>query len=197
MLPDFMTQKRERFKNLNHGFTSESQRGTILSRIQTFRLHEGDRWTIFRDDGSQETMRLEKLETLIELSRKDIHENGEFAINNALYKSHKDLRKSQKQLLYRRLNEVTEAAGNTVDAQGGPITAETLLQCWETMDFSFDEKGNWCQPTMIFNPVQSQRVAEAFEQLETDPDLKSKLDDLIRRKREEWNVREANRKLVD
>ena len=197
MLPDFTSLKRERLQNENHDLSKRIEQGTPLSKIRSFRIHEGDRWTIFREDGSRETSTPKRHESLVEMSRKDVHNKGEQAIQEAFSKIQADIKKSKMRLFYQTLDETIEESGNSFDARGNPVSAEMILQMWEGMELSFDEWRNWLKPSIICNPVQTQRLKAEMNRFETDPNLKAKLNDLIQRKREEWNVREANRKLAD
>lgn len=105
-------------------------------------------------------------------------------------------RKKTKSLL-NAVSEVTDEVGNAVDAGGQPLSAELILKVWETMRFNFDEDGKPNMPTLVFNPIQEERVKEAFRRIETEPELRKKRDEIINRHRLDWYDRESNRKLVD
>jgi hypothetical protein len=83
------------------------------------------------------------------------------------------------------------------DAGGRPISAELIFETWESMDFSFDEKGNWQRPTLVINPIQAPRLTKELKRMETEPDLIERFEELLAQKKRDWDDREANRKLVD
>ena len=68
---------------------------------------------------------------------------------------------------------------------------------WESMDFSFDEAGNWQRPIMVINPIQVPRVKKELLRLESEPCLIRRFDELLAKKKRDWDDREASRKLVD
>ena len=65
---------------------------------------------------------------------------------------------------------------------------------------SFDDQGNWNEPDFWQerpNPAMLKTIEAVRKRFEAEPELKSQLDALLIRKREAFNDREANRKLVD
>ena len=49
---------------------------------------------------------------------------------------------------------------------------------------------------MIMAPGSRENIQEMIQQMENSPALKKKFDEIILKKREEWNARKANRSLV-
>jgi hypothetical protein len=100
-------------------------------------------------------------------------------------------------MLFSTLHKSVEEVGNTLDAKGQPLTAEMILKMWETMLINFDEQGNPQMPTLVFNPIQEERVKEQFRRLETEPELIKRKQEIMNRQKLDWYDRESNRKLVD
>lgn len=92
--------------------------------------------------------------------------------------------------------QIDAGAGVTVDAQGQPISAELILRALAGMfiDFGRDGRPRW--PQFHVNPKHADAAARVYTELETDKELRRRMDALIEKKREEWRAREASRSLV-
>jgi hypothetical protein len=199
MLPDFLELKKE-LSNLREGNLRSNFRDPALQKIATFQIHEGDRFTLLREDGSKETKKLRKVRKKITIKLKDVQNRGEKAIVDVFADAMQEIEEATKTLLENTLKADTEAYGTAFDAGGRRFTAELYLEALEDVMFTFDAQGNW-EPGEIWqrhpNPIMAQQIKKELDRFNTEPALKKKLDALIKRKRKEWDVREANRKLVD
>lgn len=200
MLPDFLELKKE-LSNLREGnLRSSFFRDPVLLKIAAFQIHEGDRFTLLREDGTKETKKLKKVGKKITIKLKDVQARGEKAIVEVFADAIKEIEEASKTLLENTLKTGTEAYGTAFDAGGRPFTAELYLEALENVMLTFDAQGNWEQGEMWQrhpNPIMAQQIRKELDRFNTEPALKKKLNALIKRKRKEWNVREANRKLVD
>jgi len=103
---------------------------------------------------------------------------------------------SQQRTLFSQLSELTERAGQTVDA-GGKLTWEAWMQTLEKLDLQFDERGDWVAPTLVIHPNQQADLERVFQEASTDLRKQQQLEELLQRRRRELYAKEANRKLVD
>jgi hypothetical protein len=89
-----------------------------------------------------------------------------------------------------QLTRVSTAAGTAVDAQGVPLSWTLILQSWEKIEIDFDENGK---------PKLGMVVApETYKQLMNLPFTEKDhlaLNDLLKRKKLEFNARQRSRKL--
>lgn len=198
MLPDFLNIKRELSLIRYESISSNLFGDPVLSKIRTYRQHEGNRFTIFREDGTQSTSDQREIRSeLVTFDLKDIQARGERAIFESLAPARQQVATAGRRLFSERLKEEPIPATH---AKGRPFTAELYLEMLETVVLEFDEEGNrkdldfWQEHP---NPQLLARVESEKKRFESEPDLQEKLDALIARKRQEWNDREANRKLVD
>lgn len=198
MLPDFLKIKRELSEVRYSEISSNLFGDPVLSKIRKYRQHEGNRFTIFREDGTQSTSDQRAIRSeLITFDLKDIQKRGERAIWESFATAHQQIAIASRKLVSERLMEEPIPA---TDAKGRPFTAELYLEMLETVYFTFDEAGNWNELDFWQerpNPQFLARVESEKKRFESEPDLREKLEALIARKRQEWNDREANRKLVD
>ncbi len=198
MLPDFLNVKQALSEARSAEVSGNVFGDPVLSKVRSYRQHEGDRFTIFREDGSQATsdQSLIRSEPII-LDLKDIQARGEQAIYESIATARQQMSVSGKRLF---AEKIEEEPINRMDAGGRRFTAELYLELLETLFVGFDEDGNmneidfWQEHP---NPQLLANIEAEKKRFDNEPLLRAKLDALISRKRQEWNDREANRKLVD
>jgi len=193
MLPDFLTLKIELAKEQAYAITHSRSGEPLLSQIANYLHHEGRGFILRREDGSEEKLDYRPMSGGIEIDLKDIQQKGEVAIDEALRPANKEINEAQRKALFETLNRTVPS----LDAGGRPLSAELILEMWESMDFSFDEAGTWQRPTMVINPIQAPRVRKELARLESEQSLVRRFEELLAQKKRDWDDREANRKLVD
>jgi hypothetical protein len=198
MLPDFKKVKKELSASRATELSSNLFADPVLSKIRHYRQHEGDRFTIFRDDGSHTTSSQKLMRSeLITFEAQEIQARGERVIYESIEKARSEIAIQGRRLVSEKLEEEPVPK---VDAGGRPFTAELYLESLEAMELQFDRDGTWKEPDVwqeFPNPRMKVRIEQETERFDREPDLKQRLDSLLSRKRQEFNDREANRKLVD
>jgi hypothetical protein len=85
-----------------------------------------------------------------------------------------------------------DAAGTATDAGGNPFSFELYLEGLNRIELQFDSDGNPKMPTLVMHPS----MAERLRSLPPITSAQQKaLDELIERKRTEFNARRRHRKL--
>lgn len=198
MLPDYPETKRELFKQIEAQAHSGVEHDPLLSQIRRFKIHEGRVVRIAREDGSVDELRFDDpILAKATFKIEDVRRLGERSVFAAVEKLGADLHEGMAKRLFQTITKAAESVGNVRDAKGAPITAESILEMLDKMEMSFDENGAWNRPTIITGPGLAEPAKAAYLQLEEDPSLRVRRDAIVNRKREEWRVREARRKLVD
>ena len=88
-----------------------------------------------------------------------------------------------------RLNMVTAATGNEVNAKGGPLTHELIVELLDKMEINFDDAGN--PQIMLFGGGD---VAKRFASLPPMTEEQERAyEDVLVRKREEFEARRRRR----
>ena len=182
---------------IKHGLQSAARERGVVSEIRESTVHEGDRFTIHREDGSVDTKPFEALEASVELSPDDVQSEDTSRVAAAVDGLAEQLAEKASKKLFETVKESVEAVGNTVDAAGRPFSAELWLDVLEKMELNFEEDGSWRPPTVVLHPTMLSRAQSELSRLDTEADLRDRLGKIIERQRKEWRVREANRKLVD
>jgi hypothetical protein len=94
--------------------------------------------------------------------------------------------------LFEMMRRTSEAAGTATHTGGKPFSFELFLAGLEKIDISFDEEGKPELPTLVVGPELGKQIRAlpppTSEQQKT-------MDDLIEKKRKEYNARRRDRKL--
>jgi hypothetical protein len=93
---------------------------------------------------------------------------------------------------FRYLDRLSEAAGTGTDAKGRPPSHELLFEALEKMDIEFDEEGKAVMPTLIMHPDMAQAL---WKLPPPTPEQNSKFEQMMQRKKQEYNDRRRHRKL--
>ena len=172
-------------------------RAPLVAQVRSVAIHEGKGGSYETEDGDIKETTTKAVSVSVE---RPSASKPSFGFEEALHvmrEAAEGMARKKTKSLLNAVSDVTEEVGNTVDAGGQSLSAELMLKVWETMSFSFDDDGKPQMPTLVFNPVQEERVKEAFRRLETEPALRKRRDEIINRHRLDWYDRESNRKLAD
>lgn len=90
----------------------------------------------------------------------------------------------------RTIIDVTQAVGNSVDAEGRPFTWDLLLDAFERMEIMFDEDGKHRLQIMI--DPKTWRLPQAIERT---PEQEQRFRKIMRRKKEAWDAQQRTRRL--
>jgi len=198
MIPDFPLEKQKLEKLWNHYLEVKHQELLgFLSEIPTYQHHEGHRWQINRQDGSQHESEYQELEAGFSVSFDEVPDLTPEKIRQKLDQVAEEMARQMTQGVLSTIEQAVDAAGNKINAGGKPLSPELFLEILERLELSFDEQGNWLPPTMIVPPDFSAARKEEIKAWESDPVFRAKQEEIVIRQREEWRAREACRKLVD
>ena len=194
MLPDFLKTKEKLEKMLD----SERKKAELLhlgpvADAPKSNIFEGDKVILINAaDGSCEEVEMKQSTSKLEVKSEEVetmtHEMVLDKINHLAEKMAEKVRIS----FYETLSGTAEEAGNTTSLEGEPLTIDVFLEMLEKMHISFDKEGNPSYLTFAASPEVRPALVEIISQAEADP----RYQELMERKKEEWRVRENNRKLV-
>jgi hypothetical protein len=155
--------------------------------------HEGNRLYTLRADGSETESEFaqatgELTVHLAEVPQLTIQER--IAKLDAMAD---DMARQMSERLFGSLDEVLKRSGQSVDQEGQPLSAETILAALELIEMDFDKPP---ELSVVIPPALQEKAAIAFHNLKTDPVLNRRYEDLMARKRLDWRARETARTLV-
>lgn len=197
MLPDFPKIK-EKFKlAINKYLKNLVRQEPLLSQIREQRHFEGNKMTSKTEDGELDNTSYKEISGGYSIKREDVIAKGTMAYIENIQSVAEELKKQQAKLLFDKISEVTKKTGNIVNGKGQPFSFEIFIETMEKIQIDFDEMGKPYLPTLVVSPQLGDKLNEKLPEWESNPEYKKKLDEVIERKRQEWNDRESNRKLVD
>ena len=193
MLPDFPEVRTHMSEILKRRFHQRVAEGTgVLQKMKSRPLHEGNRLEFHRYDSSVDRVEMKPIGSKLQLRLDDFRRKGPEAVLEALDKTAADIAQKQSRFFFKRLDEICDETGQSVDAKGQPLSWDLIIQQLETIDIDFDENGRPILPTFIPTP----RAPVAFAKIEPSDEENERFERLIEDKRAAWRDRESDRRLV-
>lgn len=197
MLPDLPELKREIQRVINQYLQRQVRaRMGVFNDAQRQLIHEGERMRIVRADGTVDESDLQEAKAEMIIKLEDIPTLTFEARTVRLDEMAEDMAKQISENLFKSLHETLDKAGQVVDRNGKPFDAEAFFEAIAAVDMEFDEFGQHQNFQIVIPPAMAEKVQAVFRQIDSDPELKRRHDELIGRKLGEWRAREAARKLV-
>jgi hypothetical protein len=197
MLPDYPSIKRKIKKKFVEAVEKEIQKDPLLSTIKSHHVREGDRLTSSSIDGYSESVEYKTMTAKFEITKEEIINKGPDAIFSKVDELAKEMVKQKSQLIFNKMEEVTERTGQVVDAKSKPLSPQLILEGLEKVAIDFDEYGKPIFPSLVLSHDQYEKIKDKIPKWEADPEFQKKHKELIEKKRQEWIDRENCRKLVD
>ncbi|MBT0663652.1 hypothetical protein KI809_04985 [Geobacter pelophilus] len=197
MLPDFVVLKREINEVLNLFMRRRFQYYcTGIQDIPKEQLFEGTGMSIHRASGDVDKSSFIQNSTEFSISYDEVPGLSLNDVLDKLDKAAKNMSDQVQKTFYLKMNEDLDRMGRTVDQKGKPFTADTILEALKSIHIDFDKDGKHHGLELHTAPQLQDAVRKAFADLEADPDLKRRHEELMIQKREEYRAREASRRLV-
>lgn len=197
MLPDFPKVKArlETMLEYEMELARLSHMG-VFADVPTSVIVEGDNTVIIREDGSVGKVELKEARVEQEIKFAEVEEMTHERVLDKINDAAKEMAEQMVRSAYEELNRITDETGNVISANGKPFSIEMLFEMLEKMDLDFDEAGNPSGAMFVASPKLFPLIIKAISQAEADPETAKRDQALMDQKREEWRVRENNRKLV-
>lgn len=198
MLPDFPDEKAkfmafwERYADL----VREKNLG-FISDIVSYSQPEGGRWQLDRNDGTSSESAYHLVSSKISLKDEEILTLNLADILKKFAELGMEMASQMSSYFYQSLREISTQTGNIVNAHGQPFNKDVFLQSIEAVGLSFDDRGQPLHPAIVMNPHLWESIKDDIAEWETDPEFVRRHEAIIVGKKEEWRVRQSNRKLVD
>ena len=197
MLPDFPRIKHRWLSEWLRNARASLRQGPLMSQINTVHHFEGDALKTTDATGETEESTYKTLTDESRIDCQDLINRGPDYLVARLEEIPEELKRQQSTLVFERIDEITTRTGNVVDAAGQDLTPDLYLRALENIDIDFSEDGDPQLPTLVASPELGERLKAKMREWETDQCYRRKRAELIKRKRQEWRVRESRRKLVD
>jgi hypothetical protein len=197
MLPDFPALKAEVQKIILAKLRQRIDTGDpLLAQIKRFTQHEGAEMRYEQHGGGVVQEGFEKIGAQFEVLITDVPTLVGEKLDAKLEEIAQQIRSQSAKAFFKKMGESCQKAGTSIDAGGKPVSPEMLLEMMSTVQMEFGPDG---KPTLSFviHPDMLPAAKKVGEQIENDPELKRKHEEIIERQREAWAARESNRKLAD
>lgn len=197
MLPDFPKIKGKFEEVINRYLQNLIRQEPLLSQIREERHFEGNKLSSKIENGESYQSSYKKISSKYSIKREDVIAKGPMAIIENIQNIAEEIKKQKAKLLFDKLNEVTDKTGNVVNGKGQPFTFELFIEILEKISIDFDDQGNPYMPMVVVSPEMGAKLKDKLPEWEANLVYKKRFDNLIERKRKEWNDRESHRKLVE
>lgn len=200
MLPDFPSVKRKLGKRL-HWFLRARihHHAPLLGELHRSVAHEGHDSSM-RPIGAEAADPPREYEAHEKVSavRNEVLRRGEMEeVLRAYDEIAEDFAEKQSALLFDRVSEAADRAGNVVSG-GGSMSRKTFLEVLSRIQTDFDpDTGEVKAPTLVMSPKMAEVFAANIEEWEQDPEFVAELKRIKTKKWVEWRDRESRRRLVD
>jgi hypothetical protein len=196
MLPDFTKIKEKFGEEYNKYLQKLTKQDPLFTGIKEEYLFEGNRMSNRPETGHSES-HYQKYSSELSVNTDEIIKKGPQAFFEKIQGIADEIKEEKAKFLFRTVKEVTEETGNIVDAKGKPIEFETFYEMLDKIWIDFDENSNPIFPSLIMHPEMFPSFQKKIVEWESKTEYKKKMEELIENKRNLWNDRESNRKLVD
>ncbi len=197
MLPDFPKIKERFVEATNRYLQNLIRQEPLLSQIREERHFEGNKMSSKTENGELDQSSYKEISGKFSIKREDIIDKGPMAFVENIQNIAEEIKKQKAKLMFDKLNEITDKTGNVVNGKGQPFTPDLFMEMLNKIWVDFDDQGNPYLPTIVVSPEMGAKLKEKLPEWEANPEYKKKFEELIKRKRKEWNDRESHRKLVD
>ena len=197
MLPDYPRLKSDLEQRLVEFCERRSNEHLgILSQSPSLRFFEGEgrKWKKSKSDAKPAGF--EEISGKVEIKISEIPEMTLSDSMRRLDELAQVIAQQKARFIYDRIGAITRQTGSVVDRAGKGLSADAILDALRLIAIDFDENGMPMMPAIHIHPKLEDACARAIERLESEPKLREEMQNLVRQKRNEFNDREASRKLV-
>ena len=197
MLPVFPKIKKKHVEAINKYLKELIQQDPLFSGIRVEHHFEGSRMSYKTVDGEPNETEYQAASSEFEVKREDVIAKGAMAYVENLRDAAEEMKRQKAGYFFEKLKEVTDKTGNIVNGKGQPFSFELFVESIKKIWIDFDEGGKPIMPTMVVSPELGEKLRVILPEWEKNPEYKKTIDDIIDKKRKDWNDRESRRKLVD
>jgi len=197
MLPDFPKIKGKFREAINRYLQDLVRQEPLLSQFRQERHFEGNKMSWKTVEGESKESSYEEISGELSVQREDVIAKGPVAFIENIQSIAEEMKRQQATFMLHKFKEVTDRTGQVVNGKGQPFTHELFMEALERIQIDFDEQGKPYLPTVFVPPEMAAKLKEKIPEWEANPEYTKRFEQLIERKRQEWNDRESHRKLVD
>lgn len=195
MLPDYPETKRLFTRVFQTYMRDKARQISPFGMIETRHMHEGRAMKVTRADESESKSEAVQIGAEMEVT---FAEAETLTLEKVIAKYDQvllDLVRKQTTMVQERLHEDIPES-QAVDAKGRPLDAQVLYELLDKKEIEFYPDGRPHEIHVVGPLFAHGRLPAVMQEIDSNPELKKKFDDLMERKKEAWRAREADRELV-
>lgn len=197
MLPDFPEVKKFYQESLDQMLRRFLKSDPLLSQVNEHSYTEGLKNSIANESEEETHSEMKEIGEEIRVSTQDIVDQGPAAFIEHYKKLAATINQRRTQMMLQMVEEGAKKVGNTLSRKGQPFNPDHFLMMLEKVIIPFDDEGNPHLPVLVGGQKFMEEIRDKIPEWEADPLLKAKFDEVIKKKKAEWDDRESYRKLVD
>lgn len=179
---EFLEEVRASFAStLLNAWNEAAQADGILAKIRRVTYDHGFSTALVDVEGVERRSEMQELKTGFEIPTEVIDSGDAVAFRREIERAVVSLRGSITRLLFKTAGDAADRAGNTIDVRGQALDGRAICDMLERMDIEF-ENGQPRIPSFVVEPS----VAERLRELMDEPDVKLRMDAIVRSK---WMAR--------
>ena len=197
MLPDYLKVKKQLQKMLQYRLDYKylSNMGP-LANIPESMVFEGNQTVLIREDGSVNDRDPAVAIADIRVELSEVERMNPAIVLNKIDKAAEEMARQLGKAFYEEIGRLADEGDQVVAVDANAFSIDTYFEMLERIELDFDDAGN---PGEIMAPVHPKHfpaVKAALEKAKGNPETERRYHEIIERRREEFRVRESNRKLV-
>jgi hypothetical protein len=199
MFPDFVKVKNIISERFTRYLQEAQMESGLLKGIKKEKYFEGNKhdFADIDEQPGENATEFNRLSAAFEVHEDDIIENGIDAYLKHFKALAEDLSGQMEASLLAAVSKATDKTGNIIDGKGKELSPEVLLDALEKIALPFNKDGSYEPMTIVLHPEAYEKLLAKMDEYDKDPAFKKRYDEIIQKKRAEWDARESNRKLVD
>ena len=197
MLPDYPDIKNKIEKRLHIRMKNVMLASMVpFAQVPRSRVFEGDKLVLVREDGSLERTELRKVEVIRQVEFKEVERMTPKMVIQRIDEVARDMGFQQSKVFFEEVNKAVHRSGNIIDVGNRPFCADDYFKMLEMLQIDFGENGEPFMPTIVAGDKVSEGISKVLQEVNSDPSLRKRKQEIVERKREQWRDRESDRKLV-
>lgn len=199
MLPDFPNIKEDILKKLIIPYikTRRASYLGILNQIHGRIIHEGNNSLTVRSDGTEDTMKPKIMSGRTSYNNSDIKNMTPEDVFRRMDNVAEEFSTKMFDNVIDKIETACEETGNVLNLNNQKFSVIHYFELLEKIEINFDDDNNPIWPSfLIGEKVDPAIITKELEKIQNDKTLRKRFDEIMNKKREEYNARESNRELV-
>jgi hypothetical protein len=195
MLPRIARIDKEFADAIRAYIQARSRRRGILNQIASHIIHEGTSNTINRGPSETEPTKMVEAGAETNIGFDEIESVDANYILNKANELADQFERHFSTHLFETMDDVTKKTGLRYDGGGRPLTNDALIEALSQMNMDFDKSGK-ADISIVTSPAMAATFPKLEAEMDKDPALRKRWDDMMEKKRDEFRTREVNRNLA-